>query len=412
MRWSVLVLDLLFLFPAVYLIYRQWSPTLYRNKALFYGLVFVALLKPDQILIDHGHFQYNCLMLGLILYAFYFMIVGKRYLSCFMFTLAINAKLMGTYFSLAFLAGLIGLTLRRHDWASKKSKVIQQVLGYGVVVVGTTLVLWFPWIYTGEVKTVLSAIFPVHRGLYQLKVPNFWCISDVLVKWDNVASKPVLAGMCGFLCIGFSLPSMLALIVKPSQKVLAFSFSCISMTFFMFSYHVHEKSILIPLCIVPFLSQFIGGSLVIDLILGGCVGMHHLLCEDGQQLQYFVLVTVYVVMATALYSAEESFMNIYHQENRSSPMVMSNTEQQLSVVERMHIRYWGMWAPMRVGYVYGGFVVLHLMKLLITPPESLPYLWNLLFAFYAFVLNGYFLVLGNLVLVNEIKIRMKANKSE
>lgn len=94
---------------------------------------------------------------------------------------------------------------------------------------------------------------------------------------------------------------MIALILKPTQKVLIFGFSCISMTFFMFSYHVHEKSILVPLCIIPFVSQYIGGSIVLDLVVGGCAGMYHLLKEDGQKLQYFVMLVIYILYAVAFY---------------------------------------------------------------------------------------------------------------
>jgi hypothetical protein len=44
-------------------------------------------------------------------------------------------------------------------------------------------------------------------------------------------------------------------------------------------------------------------------------------------------------------------------------------------------------------------IILHLGELLINPPSSLPYLWNLLFAFYSFVLNMYFLLFINLILI-------------
>jgi alpha-1,3-glucosyltransferase len=104
-------------------------------------------------------------------------------------------------------------------------------------------------------------------------------------------------------CVVFSLPAMVALVVKPTQKVFVCAFSCIAMTFFMFSYHVHEKSILVPLCMIPFISQFIGGNLVVDLVIGGCAGMYHLLCEDGQKMQYFVLLILYGVFANSFYVA-------------------------------------------------------------------------------------------------------------
>jgi hypothetical protein len=53
-------------------------------------------------------------MLGLILYAYYFLITGRMYLCCTTYTLAVNSKLMAVYFTPAFLAGLIGLTIRKY----------------------------------------------------------------------------------------------------------------------------------------------------------------------------------------------------------------------------------------------------------------------------------------------------------
>jgi alpha-1,3-glucosyltransferase len=183
MRLTVLIIDCIFLFPSVYLICKKWTPICYRNKPLFNALIFMILIKPDQILIDHGHFQYNCLMLGLILYSFYFLINENRYLCCLTFTLAMNCKLMSTYFSLAFLAGLIGLTYKRYG-RQRKLKIIRECFFYALIVIFTLLVLWIPWLRSyKDFSSVLTAIFPVHRGLYQLKVPNFWCISDVLLKW-------------------------------------------------------------------------------------------------------------------------------------------------------------------------------------------------------------------------------------
>ena len=38
-------------------------------------------------------------------------------------------------------------------------------------------------------------------------------------------------------------------------------FTTISLTFFMFSYHVHEKSILLPLLMMPLLGEVVGGWL-------------------------------------------------------------------------------------------------------------------------------------------------------
>ena len=73
MRFTVLLIDILFLFPPIVLLSQ------YFNKQLPQILLLMLLLKPDVILIDHGHFQYNSLILGLILMAFYCLLTKKYY---------------------------------------------------------------------------------------------------------------------------------------------------------------------------------------------------------------------------------------------------------------------------------------------------------------------------------------------
>lgn len=82
-------------------------------------------------------------------------------------------------------------------------------------------------------------MFPVHRGLYQLKVGNFWCITEVLMKWQARFSQDRLVGMCAILSLLASLPSVVAAVVTPRSKVYILSLFNISLSFFFFSYHVH-----------------------------------------------------------------------------------------------------------------------------------------------------------------------------
>lgn len=80
-------------------------------------------------------------------------------------------------------------------------------------------------------------MFPVHRGLYQHKVANFWCITEVMIKWQVKFSQEKLVVMCAILSLVTSLPGVIAAILAPRAKTLAL-FS-ISLSFFFFSYHVH-----------------------------------------------------------------------------------------------------------------------------------------------------------------------------
>lgn len=107
MRFSALAVDFLFLFPPIYLLSN------YLERRMGELFMLIVLLKPDVILIDHGHFQYNSLILGLILLGFYLMLKGHWYAVCVVFTLAVHAKQMAVYYALAFLAGLVGLTYQQ-----------------------------------------------------------------------------------------------------------------------------------------------------------------------------------------------------------------------------------------------------------------------------------------------------------
>lgn len=59
----------------------------------------------------------------------------------------------------------------------------------GFIVLLTQIALWWPWLDKDmSFLGVLAAIFPVQRGLYQLHVGTFWCISNVAIKWSALYS--------------------------------------------------------------------------------------------------------------------------------------------------------------------------------------------------------------------------------
>lgn len=119
--------------------------------------------------------------MGLILGGFYCILNRNYYLCCVLFTVAVHSKQMAVYYALAFLCGLVGRVMS--DYKANKVRIVKEIVMFGVIVLAVSLIIWLPFILTGSAHYVLEAIFPVHRGLYQLKVQNFWCISDVFIKW-------------------------------------------------------------------------------------------------------------------------------------------------------------------------------------------------------------------------------------
>ncbi|KAG0496657.1 hypothetical protein HPP92_001348 [Vanilla planifolia] len=94
MRWTVLSSDILVFFPAA-----VWFVHVYNKRFGGSGgewsapwLLAMILLNPCLILIDHGHFQYNCISLGLTLGAVAAILSGHDFIASALFSLAINHK--------------------------------------------------------------------------------------------------------------------------------------------------------------------------------------------------------------------------------------------------------------------------------------------------------------------------------
>ena len=85
----------------------------------FLSHVLINLLNPTLILIDHGHFQYNCVSLGLMQIALFFILTShdaKRpfahlTIASVFFCLALNYKQMELYHALPFFFYLLAVSL-------------------------------------------------------------------------------------------------------------------------------------------------------------------------------------------------------------------------------------------------------------------------------------------------------------
>lgn len=109
-------------------------------------------------------------------------------------------------------------------------------------------------------------------------------------------------------------------------------------------------------------------------------GMFHLLKEDGQQLGYFALLTIYCLFHYSYVTLREELPPKYEEEE--------------TVLTWHRKIYSSKYLRM---LIFAVLITLHLNEKLITPPASLPYLHHLLFAFFSFCFNCYFLLLGNLL---------------
>jgi alpha-1,3-glucosyltransferase len=246
MRYTVLAADVLIFFPAicvfVYVIYRSLS----LGDRLC--LIFLLLTTPSLILIDHGHFQYNSISLGLAVWAVVSMLSRRYYLSCILFSLALNYKQMELYHAFPFFFFLLGKALQEDKW-------FLTVVKFGTCVIGTFLICWLPFLTSiGSIQQVLHRLFPFNRGLYEDKVANLWCTISVLVKLKFILPEPVLVQLSLWTTLIANVPSSYNLLRNPTPYRFLHALVSSSLSFFLFSFQVHEKSILLAVIPVTLLS--------------------------------------------------------------------------------------------------------------------------------------------------------------
>lgn len=341
MRWTVLSSDALVFFPAVfYFIYVYYTGRQHCNKTDIAWHIAIVLLNPCLMLIDHGHFQYNCISLGLTVGAVAAVLSNKELLACFLFSLGLNHKQMTTYFAPAFFSHLLGKCLRHRNPLLQVSKL-------GLVVLGTFALVWWPYLHSTEAfLEVLSRLAPFERGIYEDYVANFWCTTSVLIKWKRIFTTGSLKLFCLGATISACLPSMIQQIWAPSSQGFLYGLLNSAFSFYMFSYQVHEKSILLPLVPAsllaleePYLFKWITQFALFSLL--------PLLCRDKLILPYGALSALIIL--------------IYHAPSRRRDRKGTHS-----------------FNPFMTTFLVLCSVVLHSVYLTMHPPQRYPFLFEAL----------------------------------
>lgn len=112
MRYTVLTADVLIYIPALLLacnvIYDKiLRMNIQKSEGFMFTFIAIALFYPGQILIDNGHFQYNNISLGLMVFAVVAVMTNRRILAAVLFVLALNYKQMELYHAIPFFCYLL-----------------------------------------------------------------------------------------------------------------------------------------------------------------------------------------------------------------------------------------------------------------------------------------------------------------
>ncbi|XP_012535257.1 probable dolichyl pyrophosphate Man9GlcNAc2 alpha-1,3-glucosyltransferase [Monomorium pharaonis] len=265
MRLTVLIADVLTYLPAIVYFYtvtssRSWNGRQFVDESNVFGLtrrdaaVLMALIYPGLILIDHGHFQYNCVSLGLFVAAVAVIMRDLFVVSSLLFVLALNYKQMELYHALPFFFYILGRhtpskTLR--SWF----RCIRTLAYVSLAVLLTFYIVWMPFLRSRDVLfSVVLRLFPFSRGVFEDKVANVWCAINVVYKLRRILTNAQLAKICLVTTTCAVLPSCVSLYLSPTRNAFLVSLINSALAFFLFSFQVHEKSIL--LVAVPVLLYF------------------------------------------------------------------------------------------------------------------------------------------------------------
>jgi hypothetical protein len=134
--------------------------------------------------------------------------------------------------------------------------------------------------------------------------------------------------------------------------------------------------------------------------------MYHLLKEDGQWMQYFVLVGLYVVFMES-YNCVTCDLGKFVLEIDKNKMLAERVHDKIFPTDRSKVQF----TVMRFG-LYMIPLCLHLAQIFIAPPQRLEYLHHLLFAFYSFCFNSYSLVICNGIMVEYLAEKISGKKNE
>ncbi|KAJ8503329.1 hypothetical protein ONZ45_g10961 [Pleurotus djamor] len=297
MRATVVALDLLIYVPAL----------------LMFNLSLLTLFfQPALLLIDFGHFQYNSVMLGLTIMSMNFFARGQDLMGAFCFVMSLGFKQMALYYAPA-----IGTYLLSKCIFLDTVQGSRLFIRLAVVTVASFILLFLPFLppfssLDGFLQSI-RRIFPFARGLFEDKVANFWCASNVVFKWKRWAAAGALIKLSTVLTLLGFLPAVFVLIRTairsrsqdavqskhtPMLPLLPYALLTSSMSFFLFSFQVHEKTILLPLMPLTLLlcgaptgsAMFSWGVLANNVAM---FSMWPLLKRDGLGLQYLTVMILW-----------------------------------------------------------------------------------------------------------------------
>ena len=391
MRATVMVSEFLTFIPAVVIFNRRLAHFTGVGTWESSVALVAILMQPATLLIDHGHFQYNTVMLGFALASFSSMLAGRLLWSCVFFVAALSFKQMALYYAPAVFAYLLGVCVNpKINFLRFMAIAIVTVLSFGLVFAPllagveyehyhnskATKSLKPPYLFelvqsvapipieenrylyplALHLTQAVHRIFPLARGLFEDKVANIWCAVHTIYKLNKLPLE-FLSRISLLATLAAALPSCVVLFLSPRKTVLPYAVASCAWAFFLCSFQVHEKSVLLPLLPItvllggqgglnPELRAWVGWANIL-----GCWTMFPLLKRDELRVPYAVVTLLW----TYLLGLPPTSLSLY------------TDRQSLSLPTKvLHLTF------------YASMLVWHALEACVPPPLTKPDLWVVL----------------------------------
>lgn len=289
--------------------------------------VFLVAAHPGLYIVDHIHFQYNGMLLGLLVFSIYFATYGNDVLATATFTVLLCMKHLFLYVAPAFGAYYLGLL-----WDLPLGQSVTLFSKLSVVAVSVLAVSFGPFIGKGMLPQIISRLFPIQRGLvHAYWAPNFWALyagfdkglSIILPRigmerFVSITKANLTGGLVGvssfsvlpevtspmtfIITVCAMIPALFHIIRRPFPGTLVETVVYCSLCSFLFGYHVHEKAILmtlIPMAIMVAKARHgdrMAGSYIF-LTTIGTYSLFPLLTEPQEYLIKVFLLLTYLIIA-------------------------------------------------------------------------------------------------------------------
>ena len=308
MRTSVLVSDIFLYMPAAwYAVHAVASRGNPFGAAERFDALALLWLHPGLLLIDYGHFQYNGVCLGFALLAVGLVARNRYLMASVAYTCSFLFKQIALYYAPGFFFAILYLCLNdvgggRAGVAGISARGVGNVIATGCVVVATVALVFLPWITDAAgVLQILHRMFPFARGLYEDKVANVWCTLSLVFKLDRFFSREVVLRIATGMTVGTLLPATAALLTRRRYGAggVVAGVVASAASFYLFSFQVHEKSVLFPTVMAALLPAACPASSAQQAVKGVVVttfvslfSMYPLVVKDNLQLLYSTLFLV------------------------------------------------------------------------------------------------------------------------